>query len=130
MKIALTGGSGSAGPTAAAGGFIGMIGVNVDVPETRKIYVKVGKKDSLATIAQRHKVSVAQIKSWNDLKQDKVSSGTRLELNVPNKATAGKAAPTRQVAKSAPAHRKAAPATVRKAKATASNSKTSKKRSS
>jgi len=101
-----------------------------DVPETRKIYVKVGKKDSLSTIAQRHKVSIAQIKSWNDLKQDKVSTGTRLELNVPNKAAAGKAAPARQVAKSTPTHRKAAPAPVRKAKATASNSKTGKKRSS
>jgi membrane-bound lytic murein transglycosylase D len=101
-----------------------------DVPETRKIYVKVGKKDSLATIAQRHKVSVSQIKSWNDLKHDKVSSGTRLELNVPNKAAARKVAPTRQVAKSAPTHRKAAPAPARKARATASNSKTSKKRSS
>jgi membrane-bound lytic murein transglycosylase D len=100
-----------------------------DVPETRRIFVKVGKKDSLASIAQRHGVSVSQIKSWNDLKQDKVSAGTRLELNVPNKAAAGKAAPTRKVAKSAPPHRKAAPAPARKAKASASNSKTTKKRS-
>ncbi|WP_420476413.1 transglycosylase SLT domain-containing protein [Noviherbaspirillum sp. ST9] len=101
-----------------------------DVPETRKIYVKVGKKDNLATIAHRHSVSVAQIKSWNDLKHDKVSAGTRLELNVPNKAAAGKSAPARQVAKSAPTYRKAAPAPARKTKATAANSKNSRKRSS
>ncbi|OWW19738.1 transglycosylase SLT domain-containing protein [Noviherbaspirillum denitrificans] len=101
-----------------------------DVPETRKIYVKVGKKDSLASIAQRYKVSVSQIKSWNELKQDKVASGTRLELNVPNKASAGKASPARQVAKSAPSHRKAAPAPSRKTKATASSSKSGKRRSS
>ena len=100
-----------------------------DVPETRKIYVKVGKKDSLAAIAQRHKVSVAQIKSWNDLKQDKVTAGTRLELNVPNKAVAGKTVPSRQVAKNTSSNRKAAPVPVRKTRATAANSKNTKKRS-
>ncbi|HYD97260.1 MAG TPA: transglycosylase SLT domain-containing protein [Noviherbaspirillum sp.] len=88
-----------------------------DVPETRKIYVKVGKKDNLASIAKRHRVSVAQIKSWNDLKQDKVAAGTSLELNVPNKAAAKPA--TRQVSRSGgTTHRKAAPA-PRKAKAAA-----------
>lgn len=100
-----------------------------DVPETRRIYVKVGKKDSLAAIARRHKVSVAQIKSWNDLKHDKVSAGQHLELNVPNKAQAKRTA-TRQAAKSTRPHRKAAPAPARKTKASASNSKTAKKRSS
>ena len=88
-----------------------------DVPETRRIFVKVGKRDTLATIASRNKVSVAQIKDWNQLKQDKVAIGTSLELNVPNKA-ASKAS-TRQVARSSgTTHRKAAPAPARKSKAT------------
>lgn len=59
-----------------------------DVPETRRIYVKVGKRDNLASIAKRHKVSVAQIRDWNDLNSDKVASGKRLELHVPNRVAA------------------------------------------
>jgi len=57
--------------------------VEPDVPDARRISVKVGKSDSLASIARRHRVSVAQIKSWNDLKADKVSSGQVLQLEVP-----------------------------------------------
>lgn len=56
-----------------------------DAPETRKIYVKVGKRDNLASIAGRYKVSTAQIKIWNHLKSDKLAMGQRLELQVPNK---------------------------------------------
>ncbi|RJG01505.1 transglycosylase SLT domain-containing protein [Noviherbaspirillum sedimenti] len=59
-----------------------------DVPETRRIYVKVGKRDTLTSLASRHKVSVAQIREWNDLKGDKVASGKRLELHVPNRVAA------------------------------------------
>jgi membrane-bound lytic murein transglycosylase D len=59
-----------------------------DVPETRRVYVKMGKRDTLASLASRHKVSVAQIREWNDLKSDKVAIGKRLELHVPNRAAA------------------------------------------
>lgn len=98
-----------------------------DVPETRRMYVKVGKKDTLASIARRNGVSVEQIKDWNDLKQDKVAAGQRLQLNVPNRKNAGKA-PTRKTARNTgPTYRKAAPAPARKS---ASSSKTAKKRSS
>ncbi|RZI43285.1 LysM peptidoglycan-binding domain-containing protein [Herbaspirillum sp. HC18] len=87
-----------------------------DVPDTRRIHVKVGKRDTLASIAQRHKVSIAQIKSWNNLKQDKVAAGQSLELNVPYKAAKSN---TRQAARSTgTTHRKAAPAQARKSKAT------------
>lgn len=100
-----------------------------DVPDTRRIYVKVGKRDTLASIAQRHGVSAAQIKTWNDLKHDKVATGQRLELNVANKASAAKKAPVRQAAKNTgTTHKKAAAAPARKS-ATASNSKTKKRRS-
>jgi len=62
------------------------IAIEPDVPDTRRVWVKVGRKDSLTSIAQRHKVTVAQIKEWNNLKQDKVATGQSLQLNLPYKA--------------------------------------------
>jgi membrane-bound lytic murein transglycosylase D len=59
--------------------------VEPDAPPTRHIAVKVGKRDSLASIAKRHGVSVAQIKTWNHLHQDKVAAGQTLQLEVANK---------------------------------------------
>lgn len=94
-----------------------------DVPETRRIHVKVGKRDTLASIAQRNRVSVSQIKAWNNLKQDKVAAGQTLQLNVPYKTVAAKKT-VRQTAKNSGAtHRKAAPTTTRKAVASNKNAK-------
>lgn len=90
-----------------------------DVPETRRIYVKAGKRDTLAGIASRYRVSVAQIKEWNGLKRDTLAAGQNLQLHVPNAAPATRvathhAAPARrQVATRGPV-RKAAPAQARK----------------
>ncbi|MFC3108035.1 transglycosylase SLT domain-containing protein [Undibacterium arcticum] len=56
--------------------------VERDAPETRRITIKVGKRDTLASIARRYKVSVAQVKSWNGLNRDAVSSGQSLQLQV------------------------------------------------
>jgi membrane-bound lytic murein transglycosylase D len=93
----------------------------VVVPDivTRRIYVKAGKRDTLASVASRNRVTVEQIKTWNNLRSDKLANGQRLELHVPQRVVARKAAPARRVA--APA-KKAAP---KKAVAT---SKTTKKR--
>ena len=66
------------------------ISVERDGPSTRRIMVKVGKQDSLASLAKRHRVSVAQIKSWNKLKSDKLATGAKLELHVPHKLVSGK----------------------------------------
>jgi membrane-bound lytic murein transglycosylase D len=60
--------------------------VEPDVPDSKKIFVKAGKNDTVASIAKRHKVSTAQVKSWNDLKSDKLAKGETLELHVPYKA--------------------------------------------
>lgn len=60
--------------------------IEPDVPDTRRIFVKVGRRDSLATIAQRNKVTIAQIKTWNNLRHDKVATGQRLQLQVPYKS--------------------------------------------
>jgi membrane-bound lytic murein transglycosylase D len=97
-----------------------------DVPETRRIWVKVGKHDTLASIAQRHSVGTAQIKGWNNLKQDKLAVGQSLQLNVPNKAAPSKTG-TRQVARSGPTVRKAAPPPPRKTRTVAESNKAKKR---
>ena len=86
-----------------------MVAVEPDVPDTRRISVRVGKRDTLASIAARHKVSIAQIKSWNNLRHDKLAAGQTLQLNVPyRQAAPGRGRHT--VAKAAPSRRVAAPA--------------------
>ncbi|HZX26611.1 MAG TPA: transglycosylase SLT domain-containing protein [Telluria sp.] len=60
-----------------------VIALAPDVPDTKRIYVKVGKRDNLASIANRYKVSIAQLKSWNSLNRDSVSKGQSLRLQVP-----------------------------------------------
>lgn len=60
--------------------------VEPDVPDSRKVFVKAGKNDTIASIARRHKVSATQVKSWNNLKGDKLARGQRLELHLPYKS--------------------------------------------
>jgi len=60
--------------------------VEPDLPDTKRITVKVGKRDTLGSLAQRNKVTVAQIKGWNNLRQDKVAVGQLLQLQVPYQA--------------------------------------------
>jgi membrane-bound lytic murein transglycosylase D len=59
------------------------ITVERDVPTTRHITVKVGKRDNLASIARHYKVSIAQLKDWNSLRRDSVSPGQKLQVQVP-----------------------------------------------
>lgn len=59
------------------------IAVEPDHPDTRRIVVKVGKRDSLALIADRYHVSVTQLKDWNGLSRDKLTFGQRLRLQAP-----------------------------------------------
>jgi membrane-bound lytic murein transglycosylase D len=70
-----------------------------DVPDSKRIVVKVEKKDSLASIAKRHKVSVAQIKTWNGLSRDTVKAGQSLQLHVPYRVASHKKAAGKQLAK-------------------------------
>ncbi len=72
--------------------------IEPDLPPFRKIFVKVGRRDSLASIASRNKVTVAQIRTWNGLHQDKVAVGQKLQLQVPYRVAAGRAAPARVLA--------------------------------
>jgi membrane-bound lytic murein transglycosylase D len=54
-----------------------------DRPPTRRISVKVGRHDTLASIAARNGVSVDDLKSWNKLSRDSLSRGQSLALHVP-----------------------------------------------
>jgi len=97
--------------------------VEPDLPNTRRITVKVGKRDTLASIAKRHKVSVAQIKSWNHLSHDSVAKGQTLQLQVPNRMADSKKKGGKQLAQ------KHAPAKMAKANKASKPSKTAKAKS-
>jgi membrane-bound lytic murein transglycosylase D len=56
-----------------------------DVPESRRVNVTVKKNDTIRSIANRYRVTIAQIKSWNSLRHDKLASGQKLELHLPNR---------------------------------------------
>jgi membrane-bound lytic murein transglycosylase D len=62
------------------------IGFEPEMPESRRISIKVGRHDTLGSIANRHHVSVAQIKSWNNLRHDTIRAGQTLQLRVQYKA--------------------------------------------
>ena len=75
--------------------------VEPDLPPFRKIFVKVGRRDSLASIAARNKVTVAQIRTWNGLHQDKVATGQKLQLQVPYRLAGARTASRRVIASAA-----------------------------
>lgn len=109
-----------------------MMMVEPDVPDGRRIYVKVGKRDSLESIARRNKVSVAQIKSWNNLRGDKVAAGQKLQLQVPVKLVTRKKADDKANVRVAQRTRASAPSRVTKrvaVKRVAANTKGAKKSS-
>ena len=62
-----------------------VLALEPDIPDTRKVMVRARKHDTLARVAQRSGVSVAQIKSWNRLRRDTLTSGQLLVLHVPVK---------------------------------------------
>ena len=102
-----------------------VIAIEPDVPDTRKIMVKAGRRDTLAAIAARNQVSVAQIRSWNNLHQDKLVSGQRLQLQVPYRLASAISVTTAGTAHrrsaSAPGKHVAAAPSKRVAAAVASN---------
>lgn len=69
-----------------------VLAVAPDEPPRKKITVKVGKRDTMATITARYKVTSDEVRKWNDLKGDKLSTGQSLKLEVkaPKKGKGGK----------------------------------------
>ncbi len=102
-----------------------------DAPSGRSIYVKVGARDTLFSVARRNKVTVTQLKQWNNLRSDKVIKGQKLQVNVPYRTAAGNNASKKMVkvrhSRKAAATKSAA---RRTAKPVATNNKNRKKKSS
>lgn len=83
-------------------------------PTTRRIMVKVRKRDNLASIADRYKVSVADVREWNGLRADALKAGQSLRLDVPIKLAS--------MAEEAPSRKSAAVTTTNRRKAAAVSS--------
>lgn len=50
---------------------------------TRQLNHKIGRQDSLNSIARRYHVTVADLKGWNNLKRDNLNPGQTLHIQVP-----------------------------------------------
>ncbi|MEI5998919.1 transglycosylase SLT domain-containing protein [Paraburkholderia bengalensis] len=67
-----------------------VLAMEPDVPDTRKMLIRVRRKQSMAMIADRYDVSIGQLKAWNRTKRDLVMPGQVVVLHVP----VGKAMPS------------------------------------
>ncbi len=67
-----------------------VLAIEPDVPDTRKMLIRVRRNQSMAAIAVRYGVSVGQLKAWNRTHRDQVSRGQVIVLHVP----VGKAMPS------------------------------------
>lgn len=102
--------------------------VEPDVPDPKRLVVKAGKRDTVASIAHRYGVSVRQVQGWNSLSGTKLVAGQSLVVMVPaNRAAAlaavsnddpparrGKAVDTRATTRTAASSRTEARAEPRK----------------
>ena len=66
-----------------------VLAMEPDVPDTRKMLIRVRRKQSMAAVADRYGVTVSQLKAWNRTHRDQVSPGQVIVLHVP----VGKALP-------------------------------------
>jgi membrane-bound lytic murein transglycosylase D len=66
-----------------------VLAMEPDVPDTRKMLIRVRRKQPMTALASRYGVSVAQLKGWNKTKRDLVMPGQVIVLHVP----VGKALP-------------------------------------
>ncbi|WP_213767753.1 transglycosylase SLT domain-containing protein [Caballeronia sp. dw_19] len=60
-----------------------MLAVEPDVPDTRKMLIRVRRAQSMSTFADRYNVSISQVKSWNRTRRDSVMPGQLIVLHVP-----------------------------------------------
>ncbi|MBC7405225.1 MAG: transglycosylase SLT domain-containing protein [Cytophaga sp.] len=61
----------------------GQLVIEKGFSDIKQIHIKVSKNENLNTIAKRYKVSIVELKNWNNLKRDTVTVGQRLQLQVP-----------------------------------------------
>jgi membrane-bound lytic murein transglycosylase D len=67
-----------------------VLAMEPDVPDTRKMLIRVRRKQSMAAVASRYGVSLGHLKAWNKTRRDVVTPGQVLVLHVP----VGKAVPS------------------------------------
>lgn len=60
-----------------------VLAVEPDVPDTRKMVIRVRRQQSIATFADRYNVSVAQVRAWNRTHRDSIMPGQVMVLHVP-----------------------------------------------
>jgi len=92
-----------------------------DVPETRRVSVTARKHDTLKSIANRYRVTISQLRSWNNLRHDKLASGQKLQVHVPNRIASKSNTPrkNRRQASASAKRKMVATASKRPAKKTA-----------
>lgn len=61
----------------------GVLAMEPDVPDTRKMLIRVRRKQSMAALAVSYGVSVGQLKAWNRTHRDTVMPGQAMVLHVP-----------------------------------------------
>jgi membrane-bound lytic murein transglycosylase D len=59
-----------------------VLAMEPDVPDTRKMLIRVRRKQSMEAVASRYGVSVGELKSWNKTHRDLVTPGQVLVLHV------------------------------------------------
>ena len=67
-----------------------VLAMEPDVPDTRKMLIRVRRKQTMAALAVRYDVSIGQLKAWNRTHRDQVNPGQLIVLHVP----VGKAMPS------------------------------------
>ncbi len=66
-----------------------VLAMEPDVPDTRKVLIRIRRHESLASVASRYGVSVRQLSAWNKGRRSALAPGQTLVLHVP----VGKALP-------------------------------------
>ena len=60
-----------------------VLAMEPNVPDTRKVLIRVRRHESLASVASRYGVSVAQLRSWNKRRGATLAPGQTLVLHIP-----------------------------------------------
>src|ERR1700761_2975079 len=60
-----------------------VLAMEPDVPDTRKMLIRVRRSQSMSALASRYGVSVGQLKAWNRTHRNEVKAGQVIVLHVP-----------------------------------------------
>jgi len=71
-----------------------VLSIEPDLPDTHKVFVRVKRTESVAQIALRYEVSIAQVQSWNHTRRTTFKPGQVVLLHLPvDKPVPGEPAP-------------------------------------